>query len=93
MGLIRRREDIEALHIERVREAYPIYTLDFPDRLQRAIAQVGQVGNVILLGRTGTFWYNNMDHSVRQALDLVSALAGGTTARGWNEALRASRSL
>jgi protoporphyrinogen oxidase len=93
VGLVGRREAIQDLHIERVREAYPIYTLDYPGRLQRAIEQVGTTENVALLGRTGTFWYNNMDHSVRQALDLVSSLSAGTTARQWNVALKASRTL
>ncbi len=93
VGLVRRREDIDALHIERVREAYPIYALDYPGQLERAIEDAGTVENVVLLGRTGTFWYNNMDHSVRQALDLSSALTRGVSARTWNAGLKASRAL
>ena len=93
VGLVRSLEDFESVHIERVREAYPIYALDYPRQLQRAIENAGTVENVALLGRTGTFWYNNMDHSVRQALDLVSSLAQGSTTRRWNTNLKASRAL
>lgn len=93
VGLVRNRHDFEALHIERVREAYPIYALDYPRQLERAIEDAGAVGNVALLGRTGTFWYNNMDHSVRQALDLVNALRSGSSTRAWNRDLKASRAL
>ncbi len=93
VGLVERREDIEAIHVERVPEVYPIYVLDYPSRLRRAIAGVAEMENVLLLGRTGTFWYNNMDHSIRQAMDLATALNEGSDARQWNAALEASRAL
>jgi len=93
VGLCRGRESIRDLHVERVREAYPIYTLDYPSRLARAIGSVAELGNVALLGRSGTFWYNNMDHSIRQALDLVAALAAGLSPARWNEGLGKHRAL
>lgn len=94
VGLIGDRADVLDFHVERVRDAYPIYLLDYPQRLARAVTGVSaRAGNVALLGRTGTFWYNNMDHSIRQALDLVAALGGGTPARQWNAGLSASRAL
>jgi len=93
VGLARDRSAIRELHLERVAEAYPIYTLDYPGRLDRAVRSVCELDNVALLGRTGTFWYNNMDHSIRQSLDLVEALHGGSTPRRWNEGLRANRAL
>lgn len=93
VGLVRRRDDITAVHFERVPEAYPIYTLDYPGRLKRAVGSVNELSNVHLLGRTGTFWYNNMDHSVRQALDLSAGLGAGQGARSWNQSLANSRRL
>jgi protoporphyrinogen oxidase len=93
VGLVRSRDAVRDLHVERVREAYPVYTLDYPGRLDRAIEHVTETRNVALLGRTGTFWYNNMDHSVRQALDLVSALAAGASPGRWNAGLRGRRAL
>ena len=79
------------MHFERVPEAYPIYTLDFPGRLRQAVRHVNELENVLLLGRTGTFWYNNMDHSIRQAMDLATALDSGIDAQRWNADLGRSR--
>ena len=60
-----------SVHTERVREAYPIYRLGFRRELDAALAAISEYGRVYAAGRTGLFWYNNMDHSIRQALDLA----------------------
>ena len=73
-GLVRRYNEIVELHIERIRNTYPIYTLDYREKLHAALEALNRYENLLLLGRTGTFWYNNMDHSVRQALDLAAVL-------------------
>ena len=90
VGLVARRDDIVSIHVERIPEVYPIYVLDYPSRLRRAIQGVSEIANLRLLGRTGTFWYNNMDHSIRQAMDLAAAMGAGQTARGWNATLETS---
>lgn len=64
-----RQEDVLFSRAIRVPESYPLYTLDYRDRLDRISLPAG----VIPMGRCGTFWYNNMDHSISQAL----ARAGG----------------
>lgn len=61
--------DILFITPERVRQSYPIYTLDYKERL----ATIRPPEGLRLLGRCGTFWYNNMDHSISQGL----AMAGG----------------
>lgn len=94
VGLVRQRRDVLSMHVERIPEAYPIYVLDYPERLRKAVADVvNDAENVLLLGRTGTFWYNNMDHSIRQALDLAKTLGDGTASRQWNRSLGESRAL
>lgn len=50
-----------------VRETYPLYDLQYRDRLGRIRLPAG----LTLLGRCGSFWYNNMDHSIGQALALA----------------------
>jgi protoporphyrinogen oxidase len=62
----------------KVRNTYPVYTLDYHDRL----SCVRVPSNVVLLGRCGTFWYNNMDHSIAQAL---ARAAGGDVPRDFWE--------
>jgi len=61
--------DILFIFPEKVRQSYPIYTLDYKERL----AEIRPPEGLRLLGRCGTFWYNNMDHSISQGL----AMAGG----------------
>ena len=58
---------IEDLKMEKVREAYPIYRLDYNSRLDKFEEECGKFDNLGLLGRTGKFWYNNMDHSIENA--------------------------
>ena len=69
VGLVRSLDHVEQAHIVKVADTYPIYDIDFRYRLEQANIALKQVTNLQLLGRTGTFWYNNMDHSIRMALD------------------------
>ncbi len=48
----------------RIPETYPLYSLDYRERL----SEVSPPAGLHLLGRCGSFWYNNMDHSISQAL-------------------------
>jgi len=91
VGLAQGRDAVTGVHVERVREAYPIYTLDYPERLAEALGNLGNLGNLALLGRSATFWYNNMDDSIRQAIDLAAALEKGQEPRQWNDGLRSRR--
>jgi protoporphyrinogen oxidase len=68
---------IRRIHIERIPNTYPIYEMGFHQRLKDVRAGLGQIANLSLLGRTGTFWYNNMDHSIRMALDMVEDIVSG----------------
>lgn len=75
VGAVKGEKYINGLHIERVPNAYPIYVLDYKERQQEANKIVEEVSNLRLLGRTGSFWYNNMDHSISAALDLCKTLS------------------
>jgi UDP-galactopyranose mutase len=81
VGLLGRRHRVQAAHIERVENVYPIYTLDYLHRLERTMNRLAHIQNLVLLGRTGTFWYNNMDHSIRSGLecadDILASERGG----------------
>ncbi len=68
---------IRRIHIERIPNTYPIYEMGFQKRLKDIKAALGQTANLSLLGRTGTFWYNNMDHSIRMALDMAEDIVSG----------------
>ena len=63
--------DVLFVDFRRVRETYPLYGLDYREKLRSLSLPAG----LVLMGRCGSFWYNNMDHSISQAL----AMASGST--------------
>lgn len=77
VGLVASVDVITALHLERVANAYPVYRLNYQEEMRTVTASVAQYENIDLLGRTGSFWYNNMDHSMEASLQLAAKLANG----------------
>lgn len=59
-----RENQVEFVDWKLVRETYPIYDTNYRERL----SNLELPKNLTLLGRCGSFWYNNMDHSISQAL-------------------------
>lgn len=55
--------------------AYPIYELDYQERIAGALRLCETVDNLVTLGRQGLFRYNNMDQSLKMAF--VAAAAWG----------------
>ena len=75
-GLIRQLERVDALQAsdiifmdwQIVSHTYPLYDLDYRKRLSDLVLPNG----LELTGRCGSFWYNNMDHSIGEALAISS---------------------
>lgn len=59
--------DIIFLDWQTIPETYPIYDLEYRNRL----AAIKLPEGLELFGRCGSFWYNNMDHSIGQALAIA----------------------
>jgi protoporphyrinogen oxidase len=76
-GAIKDAGDIIGYNIEKVANAYPIYSLGYKSVLNNNLQKLGRYLNLKLLGRTGAFWYNNMDHSIEAALGFHKELTGG----------------
>lgn len=74
VGLIRDRKNLLDVRVERIRDSYPVYQIDYPQHLDTARSQLSGYSNLNLAGRTGLFWYNNMDHSMENAMQLVKRL-------------------
>lgn len=70
--------DVERVHIECVPNTYPIYKLNYLSELKRNLAALGQYANLLLAGRSGRFWYNNMDHSIGQGLTMSEKILRGS---------------
>ncbi|MDP2312687.1 MAG: FAD-dependent oxidoreductase [Pseudomonadota bacterium] len=74
VGLIKSRRDAQNVYVERVADTYPIYHTSYPKELERTRKALGAYQNLHLAGRTGMFWYNNMDHSMENAMQLSKRL-------------------
>lgn len=71
VGVIKHEEDIENVHVERIADAYPIYDIDYTHRLSALKSKLKRFENLLLAGRTGLFWYNNMHDSIKNGLQLA----------------------
>ena len=76
--LIKDKSDIRKVHIEKILNTYPVYDIDYPQKLAQVMKGLAPFKELLLTGRTGTFWYNNMDHSIRMAFDLINKILGIT---------------
>jgi len=71
VGLIDQLSDIISIHIEKVSNAYPIYSLNYQKDLKKVKERLGKYENFVLAGRTGLFWYNNMDDCIENAFEVA----------------------
>ena len=70
--LIDSLDSVEDVHVEKVRETYPLYALNYPRKLKATFEWLGASWrNLSPIGRTGRFWYNNMDHSIAASLEIA----------------------
>jgi protoporphyrinogen oxidase len=80
-GSIRDAGVVQDVHVERIADTYPVYDVDYLDKLAEVRRRLRPVQNLYLAGRTGLFWYNNMDHSIENAMGvaekILSPAAGG----------------
>lgn len=80
MRFLKGKKYVEAIHINPVLDTYPIYHKQYNRDFGKAAAAVKKFSNRIhLLGRSGAFWYNNSDHSIRFAIEMAEKLLGKST--------------
>lgn len=86
---MKNRLDVQNVYVERVPETYPIYHRTYPRELERTRKALARYENLHLAGRTGMFWYNNMDHSMENAMQLSRQLLRTSGREDAEEALLA----
>ncbi len=75
MGFLKSRAGVEAVHVNPVLDTYPVYHLNYKKDFAAAVRATKTFSKRIhLLGRSGAYWYNNSDHSIRMALDMAEKL-------------------
>jgi protoporphyrinogen oxidase len=68
---------LETGFVRRFRSFYPMYTVDYRDRLGAVYGHLRAAGNLIPTGRLGMFNYNNSDHCLDMGRFIAEGLAGG----------------
>lgn len=56
--------DLEDYAIYRVPNAYPVYDLEYRNRLNRIFSWLRTINNLTTTGRQGLYHHNNLDHSI-----------------------------
>ncbi|MDQ3043915.1 MAG: FAD-dependent oxidoreductase [Chloroflexota bacterium] len=75
MGFITRDEIIDGFII-RAPRAYPAYVIGYEKHLETIKRFIGQFENLQIIGRYGTFRYNNTDHSIETGLLAAKNILG-----------------
>jgi protoporphyrinogen oxidase len=70
-------DDFAEAHVERIRDTYPIYDLGYKESFAAASRMAKAFRNLKLLGRTGAYWYNNSDHSMKMSLAMARHVLKG----------------
>ena len=68
--------DVVGWNVVRTRFAYPVYDLEYSGKLAVINAFLTQFDGLHIVGRTGTFRYNNADHSIEMGLLLARKILG-----------------
>jgi protoporphyrinogen oxidase len=76
LGHLRPEEVIEA-RVVRVTHAYPLQVRGFLEKSQALLDSIGQVRNLVSIGRQGLFRYCNMNECMEMALDVVPKMIEG----------------
>ena len=71
-----KREDIEDVRYMFVPDSYPVYPLDYREKLDRIWVEHDRFDNLRSIGRSGQFWYNNMARSLRAGVETAQDLLG-----------------
>ena len=62
--------------VVRVKKAYPMYDLGYKKHLTVVLGYLNKFKNLHLIGRNGTFRYNNMDHSIEMGIKAARKILG-----------------
>lgn len=69
--------DIIGGYVHRVPKEYPVYHVGYKEDVEVLKKHLSQYKNLQLVGRNGTFRYNNMDHSIEMGLYAARNILSG----------------
>ncbi len=71
------RRDILGYFVHRERAAYPVYNLQYKQYADALKGYLGGFPNLLLIGRSGRFRYNNMDHAMETGMCAARSILEG----------------
>jgi len=74
ISIVKRNASSAKTVVKRIKNAYPVYDLNFVEEKARFFKFLEKFKNLKLAGRLGLFWYNNMDEAIYNALAIVRNL-------------------
>lgn len=75
---------ISAGHVERIPNCYPIYDIGYKQQLEILQTYLNSVSGLEVIGRYGSFKYNNQDHSLLMGLLVAENVAQGSQHDMWS---------
>ena len=68
--------EVVGWNVVRTIQAYPVYDLEYQAKIQKVMDFLQTMKGVFVVGRGGSFRYNNADHSIEMGLMLGRRLLG-----------------
>ena len=62
------RDEVNGVHLWKRQCVYPVYDLEYDERLAKVRGWLDQIENLIYVGRPGRFRYTNQDHSLEMGI-------------------------
>jgi protoporphyrinogen oxidase len=75
LGFLKKDDVIDAF-VVRIPKAYPMYELGYEEPLKKVMDYVDSFSNLQIVGRYGTYKYNNMDHSMKTGIFAARNIMG-----------------
>jgi len=84
MGIVEKKDILDS-HLEKIKKAYPAY-FDTYDKFDEMRNYLDDFENLYCIGRNGQHRYNNMDHSMLTAFEVVKNMKAGIKDKSniWN---------
>jgi protoporphyrinogen oxidase len=78
-------KDVAAVHVERLPNAYPLYTKGYREAFDAVDRWVGRIDGLVTFGRQGLFAHDNTHHTMAMAYALVDCMRDDGTfdEAGW----------
>lgn len=71
-------------YVRRIHRSYPVYYKGYKSRLKKIEDYLDTIKNLTLIGRNGTFKYNNQDHSILMGILAAENIAAGKAHNLWD---------